>query len=827
VNLFLNFLLPRGPKMNPMMSFNKTKVATAIALVTTMTAQTNYVSAAESATLEEIVVTATRREMNASDVPFNISAISGEEIEAANITDVQELMRAMPGISVSDGGGRFAENNNVITIRGLNVDPAATDRRFLSDPTVSTYVGDTPVFANFVLKDVKRIEAMRGPQGTLYGSGSLGGTVRFVMNEPSTEGLEARIDTSIGTTSGSPGQNFSADMVLNIPLSDDLAFRFSSGIIDNDGVIDYANVYATDANGVPLAEDGDIAYGKPVYTNNKQADTVDVDYAKAALKWEPNDNFEATLTFMNQKGDYGGRRQASSGPDGWGEYYDDYEIGAVINEPSSNESEFTSLEMTYDLGFATLSSSTSQYERSYEGISDNTGFFAAKGWLYWYGYGYMPRPAMAAERQNSEEAFVQELRLVSNGDQKINWTIGAFYMDQDASAAQQTRARGFQEWWAAASGPVPYQGYLADPPYSYIGLYYNPDSNITFDWTHDREFTDFALFGEVTWKLSDTLSATLGARYFDNEDRVTSQTSFPIWYAYNPVVEDTQKDSDTLLKFNLAWDYDDDTMVYGTISEGYRRGGTNAAPVRPDVNYPNDPEWSSFSSDTVLNYEVGIKGQLDKINYTIAAFYVDWSDPQVNVATPSGAYYAVANGNSAASTGLETEFNWAVSNSVTLFGGYTYVDASLTNDLYLHDASDLTTGKSELRATDGAQLPGTAENTINIGAKHETVLDNGLLLVSRIDGYYQSEVENSILNIDPDWAATLGGFHLWFMSTTLVGDHWTASLVAKNLFNERGTVATYKEEYMTSDVANGFYGTGQKDFITAPRTITLKTSYRF
>ena len=102
--------------MKTTMSFNKARVATAIALVTTMTAQTNYVSAAESATLEEIIVTATRREMNASDIPFNISAISGEEIEAANITDFQELMRAMPGISVSDGGGRFAENNNVIKL---------------------------------------------------------------------------------------------------------------------------------------------------------------------------------------------------------------------------------------------------------------------------------------------------------------------------------------------------------------------------------------------------------------------------------------------------------------------------------------------------------------------------------------------------------------------------------------------------------------------------------------------------------------------------------------------------------------------------------------
>ena len=808
-------------------SFNKTKIALAVALASSILPYTNQASADESATLEEIVVTATRREMNASDIPFNISAITGDEIEAANITDVQELMRAMPGITVADGGGRFAENNNVITIRGLNVDPSATDRRFLSDPTVSTYVGDTPVFANFVLKDIKRVEAMRGPQGTLYGSGSLGGTVRFVMNEPSTEEFEARIDTSIGTTSSSPGQNFSADIMLNIPLSDELAFRLSSGIIDNDGVIDYANVYATDADGIPLAEGGDIAYGKPVYTNNKQADTVDVDYSKAALKWTPNDDFEATLTYMNQKGDYGGRRQVTSGPDGWGEYYGDYEIGAVINEPSSNESEFTSLEMTYDLGFATLSSSTSQYDRSYEGISDNTGFFAAKGWLYWYGYGYMPRPAMAAERQNSEKAFVQELRLVSNGDQNVDWTIGAFYMDQEASAAQQTRARGFQEWWAAASGPVPYQGYLADPPYSYIGLYYNPDSNITFDWTHDRAFTDFALFGEVTWNLSEKLAATVGARYFDNEDKVTSQTSFPIFYVYNPTIEDTQEDSDTLLKFNLAWDYSETTMVYGTISEGYRRGGTNAAPVRPDESFPNDPEWSSFGSDTVMNYEVGIKSQLDRLNYTMSAFYVDWSDPQVNVATPSGAYYAVANGNSASSKGIETEFNWAFSDAITMFGGYTYVDASLSNDLYLHDASDLTSGKSELRATNGAQLPGTPKNTINIGAKHEQILDSGLLLITRVDGYYQSDVENSILNIDPDWATTLDGFDLWFMSTTLVADHWTASLVAKNLFNERGTVATYKEEYMTSDVVNGFYGTGQKDFITAPRTITLKASYRF
>ena len=803
--------------MNPKLKFHKTKIATAITL-SSLIAQTPQIAVAQEQTLEEIIVTATRRDMVPSEIPFNISAITGDEIEEAHVTDMEGLMRAMPGITVADGGGRFSENNNVITIRGLNVDPSATDRRFLSDPNVSTYVGDTPVFANFVLKDVKRVEALRGPQGTLYGSGSLGGTVRFVLNEPTNEKIEGYLDTSIGRTHGSSGRNIDLNAMLNIPLSESLAVRFSAGIVDNAGVVDYANVYASDGNGVPISDAFGVAYGGPVYINNKDADTVDIDYSRAAMKWTPSDKFEATVTYMNQKGEYGGRRQTTSGPNGWGEYYDDYEIGAVINEPSSNESEFTSLEMTYDMGFATLSSSTSAYDRSYEGVSDNTGFFAAKGWLFYYGYGYMLRPAIAAERQNAEEAFVQELRLVSNGDQNLDWTIGAFYMDQEASAAQQTRARGFQEW-ATAVEP---EGF----GYGY-GLYYDPSTNVTFDWSHERFYTDFAVFGEITWKLSDDVDLTLGARYFDNEDRVTSQTSFPIWGAFNPVVKDTQTDSDTLMKMNLAWRYSDSAMLYGTISEGYRRGGTNAAPVRPDEAYPNDPEWSNFGSDSVLNYEIGLKGSTNRSNYTISAFYVDWEDPQVNVATPSGAYYAVANGSEASSKGIETEFNWAVSDSTTLFGGYTFVDAELTQDLYLHDASALTTGKSELRATKGAQLPGTAKHTINIGAKNERYLDNGLLFISRIDGYYQSDVENSILNIDPDWADTLDGFDLWFASLNLLGNDWSVSLIARNLLNDRGTVATYKEEYMTSDIANGFYGTGQKDFITMPRTITLKATKKF
>jgi len=780
--------------------------------------------------MEEIMVTATRRSMSVHDIPFNISAITGAELEAANVVDAQELLRMMAGVTAPDSGGRLAENNNIITIRGLNIDPSATDRLFLSDPTVSTYVGDTPVYGNFILRDVNRIEVLRGPQGTLYGSGSLGGTVRYIFNKPDTAAFYGNIAASYGQSEGSDGNNASLDAMLNIPMGESAAFRLAAGRIDNDGVIDYVNVYATDSNNIPLAEGGDIASGAPVYENAKDADWAEIDYARASLLVAPSDNFEVNVTFMSQDGDFGGRRQQTSGPDGWGESYSDYEIGAVILEPASTESEMAALELTYDLGFATLSSSTSTYERSYVGTSDNTGFFAARGWLYWYGYGSYPRPVNAAERQNTEEGFVQEIRLVSNdSDSNVDWVVGAFYIDQEGSGAQQTVSRGFQEWIAAADADG---DAFHDVTGFYVGAdwpvgWYNLGTNVTFDWTYESDFKDLAFFGEVTWHASDSVALTLGARRFDNEHTVSSQTGLPIWWVSNPLITEVNEDDDVLFKGNISWQASDNTMVYGTISEGYRRGGTNAAPVRPDPDYPNDPEWNSFGSDSVVNVEVGVKGRSENFTYTVAAFNIDWSDPQLNVATPSGAYYAVQNGDKARSTGLESEFTWAVNDNFRLYGGYTFINAELTKDVFLHDASDATDGPTELRATKGARTPLTAEHTMNIAASFTNELSNGMSLVTRVDGYYQSDVANSILNIDPNWDEELSGFSLWNVSVGLVAEKWSVGLYAKNLFNETGTVATYKEEYMTSSPAMGFFGTGQKDFIARTRTITLAAKYNF
>jgi outer membrane receptor protein involved in Fe transport len=229
-------------------------------------AQEQAGDADDSFLMEEVIVTATRRSQSVQDIPFNISAVSGDYIAEAGLLDATELMREVPGVAVADGGGRAAETNA---------------RNYLTAPTVSVYIGDTPMYANFVLRDIERVEVLRGPQSTLYGSGSLGGTVRYIMNRPDPTGFEGKVYGEFSQTKGSEGYNWNADAMLNIPLSENSALRFSLGRVDDDGVIDYVNAYKLGSDGLPLAEGGDILNGGPVYYNAEDADTVEVNWARA------------------------------------------------------------------------------------------------------------------------------------------------------------------------------------------------------------------------------------------------------------------------------------------------------------------------------------------------------------------------------------------------------------------------------------------------------------------------------------------------------------------------------------------------------------------
>ncbi len=780
----------------------------------------------EKGKVEHIEVTANRRVQSIQEVPYNISAVSGEELENANIVDASEMMRNVAGVTVVDRGYRNSGAVNGVIIRGVNVDGGANGDVVLSSvAAVASYVNDTPLYANFLLSDVEMVEVLRGPQGTLYGSGSMAGTVRYRMNRPDVDEFYGAATLGFSQSEGSEGFNLYGNFLINIPLSDKLAFRGNMTAINNDGIIDYANVYQLDSNGyAPAAKDGDIAMGDPIFKRVEDADTVDITNFRTSLLFNASDELSFLLSYQKQEDEIGGRRQVTRGThwaqgSGMGpanrveQPYGDYENGAVLLEPSDRRVDLTALEVTWDLGFATLTSSSSRYNHEGSSISDNTGYYAQQNWFADLYYG-SPRPMAMADRSYEESAFVQEVRLVSNERKSnIDWVLGVYYMNQDTVSTQDSYMPGYQEWAGAA---FPWWGIMAD-----FGMVYTDND---FHYRRDQNFIDRALFGELTYHFSDKLRTTFGVRRFDNEFTNSTVLSLPIWPFLGAEPNFKTTDSDTLFKVNLSYDVDDETMFYATIAEGYRRGGANAVPLEGPV--AERPEWQEYKSDSAVNYEIGLKGYLmdGAHTYTISAFRIDWDNPQLNTASTWG-FYAVANGDSARTQGLELELQGYFSDELHYVFGYAYVQSELTADFYV-PSSIAAQSPTRLQASDGAKLPSSPEHTLSFALDYTYTLDNGMYWVSQANTYYQSSSVNYLG--DNVLQADISGFSIWNMGTSLIAeDEWSITLYVKNIFNEDGVTGLLTEGYMGTDPEENFYGNSSKDYISQPRTIGMAFRYLF
>jgi len=772
----------------------------------------------EKGKIERIEVTATRRTQSIQEVPYNISAVSGDELESGNIVDAAELMRNVAGITVVDRGYRNSGAVNGVIIRGVNVDSGSNGDVALSAvPTVATYINDTPLYANFILKDISMVEILRGPQGTLYGSGSLAGTVRYKMSEPETDEFYGNVSASFSQTDGSDGNNFNTDVLVNIPLSDRFAFRANIGQIDNDGIVDYTNIYVLDDNNyAPAAEGGDLAAGDPSFRSVADADAVDITYGRASLLFQASDELKLVASYQYQQDDIGGRRQVTRGTHwttGSEETYGDYENGAIVLEPSDRDVSLAALEIEWDLGFATLTSSSSSYSNEGNSLSDNTGFYAQNNWFADLYYG-SPRPMAIAQRGYEEEAFVQEIRLVSNDTQNnIDWVVGVYYMDQDSKSTQDSFMPGYQEWAGAAFAWWPT---MAD-----YGMVYTDND---FHYIRNQNFTDKALFGELTYHFSEDLRATFGFRTFKNEFVNDTELVLPIWpfLGAEPVFE-TDED-DTLFKANVSYDISDDTMVYATLSEGYRRGGANAVPL--DGSLAERPEWQQYNSDSVVNYELGLKGYLDggSHSYTASVFMIDWQDPQLNTASSWG-FFTVANGESAKTQGLELELQGYLTDELHYTLGYAYIKGELTDDFYVPSAV-WDADPKRLQAEDGAKLPSTPESTFSLSFDYTHEMDNEMYWITQVNGYYQSDSLN-YLGDSEKFQSTIDGFTIINASTRFSTDDWDVTLYVKNLFNEEGVTGRISEAYMGTDPGENFLGNSSKDYISLPRTVGLSATYRF
>ncbi len=807
-------------KMN---NLKKSTIARAVSAALMISVPTIHIAAENSAsddttTSEVIIVTANRRDQAIQDVPFNISAVSGDDLEADNIIDAVEMMRNIAGITVVDRGYRNSGTTNGVIIRGINVDSGANGDVALSAvPTVASYINDTPLYANFILKDIEMVEVLRGPQGTLYGSGSLAGTVRYRMNKPDLLDTYGSVSMSYGQTDGSEGSNLNTDVMINVPLSDSFAFRANFGMIDNDGIVDYSNVYVLDANNyAPQPAGGDLASGGVTFRSVEDADTVDIEYGRVSFYLQASDDLSLLLSHQFQKDEIGGRRQVTTGTNwtsGSEQSYGEYENGAIQLEPSDRDVSMTSLEVEWDLGFATLTSSSSNYSHSGNGTSDNTGFYASSDWFTDLYYG-SPRPMAVAYRGYEDEAFVQEVRLVSNETvNNIDWVVGAYYMDQDTVSTQDSFMPGYQEWAGAAFSWWDIMG-------GYGMVYTDND----FHYVRNQTFTDKAIFGELTYHFSDQLRATIGFRNFDNSFTNDTVLSLPIWPFLSDDVTKVTEEDDTLFKANISYNIDDSTMLYATMAEGYRRGGANAVPL--DGALAEREEWQQYDSDSATNIEFGVKGSFDngQHTYTLSAFRMDWDNPQLNTASAWG-FFTVANGDSAETNGIEFELQGFLSEELHYGIGYAHVTAELTADFYAPSAV-WAADPTRLVAESGEKLPSTPDNTLSLALDYTHSLENGMYLISQLNGYYQSDSLNNLGN-SGRLAAEIDGFSIWNFSSRLSTDDWDVTFFVKNLGNEAGVTGVYTEGYGGTDPAENFLGNSSKDYISLPRTVGVSATYRF
>ena len=799
--------------------------------------------------IEEIMVTATRRETGVQDSPYNISAMSGEYLELQNVVNQYDVLRAMHGVTVVDRGYRNAGMVNSIVIRGLNVDNGANGDIMLNAvPTVATYYDNSPLFANFLIKDIERVEVLRGPQGTLYGSGSLGGTVRYIGYKPDPDAFAADLELDYGQTSGSEGNNMAMDAMINIPLSDTMAVRANYSRIDNDGVIDYINAYQLNSFREPLvnvggncvdprtATDNEILFNVGCFQTVEDADTVEIDYAKIAFRAEPGQTFNLQLSYQIQDDKIGSRRSTTLGDNGQAPgsalyfNYGDDDSGQLLLEPSERDVSMASLDMEWDLGFATFTSTTSTYDHDGVGESDNGGLWASGGrdWNELFYGGQWPRPAQRAERGYDDEAFIQEFRLVSNERRgNIDWLVGAFYMDQDTNVYQLSHNPGMNLFKNACRN-------TGDPVCTTGGIYggfwprfYAGDlTEIDFEYRRDTAYEELAVYGELTYHVSDVFRLTGGFRWFDNETVNDTILGFPLppGSSSPAAPQSTDDDNDVLIKLNASWDINANNMLYGTYSEGYRHGGAQAVPSLANgdpFGEPNAENIRTFKSDSVKNFEIGLKGSTDRLLYTISAFHVDWDDPQLNTTSAFFGFFLAANGDEASTEGIELELEGYLAESMHYRFGYTYVNAELDKDFISPQTGNVV-------APAGSDLPGAPSSTLSVNVDNTWPVNADLAFVGALNAYYQSDSENFI-NQSSVVNESFPSFWLLGATASLVAENWTATLYLKNLTDEEGTTGSFAATNWSYDTGTfeNWYGNGNRQFIVQPRTIGLRLSYRF
>ena len=711
----------------------------------------------KSSLIEEITVTAQKRTQTVQEVPISITALSESLLEQRNIDEFADFARLVPSLSFQDMGAGQGQ----IAIRGIASAPVAGDEPNNKE-SVGIYFGEVPVATSrfnpdLNLFDIERVEVLRGPQGTLYGAGSLSGTIKIVPNQADATDWAGAIGVTLSDTDNG-GLNYKINTMFNAPVVEDvfavrgvLSTRFDDGFMDN----------------VATGEDD---------VNDERVNT-----GRLSAKFTPNDRLSVTGTIIYQDSDSDGFPSNDllvGGVD-----IGLTELGQSRATVEGIEDEYTLYNLVFEYefdGFQVLSS-TSYWDRE---IGFNIDLTSGVDLLLGNPGLLFPLPDTTDLRD-----VIEELRLTSTGDGPWQWIAGIYYQSQDRLYQQDLQALD------------PATGARVDSTVFGSTLFVS-----ALDFDEEQ----FAVFGEVSYDLTDSLTATVGARWFDvtQDFTITADGLFNGGMTQNAA---TAKDDGVNPKFMLSYAVNDDVLISALAAQGFRLGGTNdivplsvCAADLAALGLTQGPE--SFGSESLWNYEVNAKTSWleNRVVFNAALFFIDYDDIQATRRLNCG-FGFTANAGTAESRGVEMEFLTNPVEGLDITFGGSYVDAELTS-------SEIPVGE------DGDRLPLHPRLSLNATIQYSFDLTNDWYAYAAYDYSFTDEII-SVLGYkdDPTLPQPLDSYEISGLRFGAEKGDLGITVFVDNLFDERAEL-----------FERSIFGDLQRwKFRNQPRTIGLTARIRF
>ena len=787
------------------------------AVILTVPAALAQEEAGTTRVLEEITVTASRREESLQAVPIAVQAMSGKKLAELGIDSLEDYVAMLPGVNAQGQ----APGKQEVFMRGVTPGRGSAVRLsgISGEPSVAIYLDEAPLTTpgrnvDLYAVDLQRIEVLKGPQGTLFGASSQAGNMRLITNKPDLYEFSAGGVIGVAFTE-SGGTSNKLEAYANIPLVDDkFALRVVGYSSTDAGYIDNIPAQTSIPDTNP-GLGGTVPSTRQVTNNHPFAKN---DYNNATYRgirvsalWQINDEWDLLLQVTDQQLDTEGSFE-----------YDpsistDDDLNVTTFSPMQGDDHVTLTQWTLNgmLGGLEVIYNGSFTERAFDGVTDYTGYIEIGPFVPYYicapGYDECFSPVMSTVEFFRTDRFVQEVRVMTSAENRFRAIGGVYYDDQTINFLTDFTYAGSIENGFAVNWPMP--GHFTNSP---GGGPRPPGVTFFNDFQFDRE--EISVFGEIAFDLTDNITATFGARAYDIEIGMLgasnngSFTAGPGADGGNKFEETAAGQtpttlSDTVIKVNLSWQLNDNAMTYLTYSEGFRAGGFNRAGGKLDADGNDLGIQVSFDTDDAENWEFGWKTTwLDNtLRFNGAIYSVDFSDLQQGVldfSITNTTFFQ--NVGTAEINGLEFEIEWAATDNLNVFGSATFIDSEITEaPPTLSDFAGV-----------GAELPYAPETEWVLGARFFKDIGDYTWFAQGVFKSIDSRF-TSLGTSGNEAREELPSYSELNLSAGIGTDQWQATLYINNATDELGQLSAGSPDNVFRIVPN------------RPRTIGLRLSYDY